>query len=57
MLALNPESGERESNAYGTYPQAWDSDGKLSVIPDNVPGPKVRFRLGMVLRPISLLVR
>ena len=41
MLAMNPESGERESNAWVTYPWDRDSGGKLPVIPDNVSGPKV----------------
>ncbi len=50
------DSGERESNAWVIYLQAWDSGGKLPVIPDNVSGPKVRFRRGMSPRPISLLV-
>jgi len=29
-------SGERESNAWVTCPQDWDSHGKLWVIPDDV---------------------
>ena len=37
------------------YPRDRDSGGKLPVIPNNVPGPKVRFRLGMALRPIMLV--
>ncbi len=51
------DSGERESNEWSTYPGTRDSCGKLQVIPDNVSGPKVRFRLGMAPLPISLLVR
>ncbi len=51
------DSGERESNEWSTCPETRDSRGKLRVIPDNVSGPKVRFRLGMAPLPISLLVR
>ncbi len=35
------ESGVRESNAWVICLQIRDSRGKLRVIPDNVPGPKV----------------
>src|ERR1044072_8440241 len=53
-------SGERVSNTWVTCPQLWDKPGKLGLIPDMtaccmVGGGKF-FRLGMGLRPISLLV-
>lgn len=38
MLALNLDSGERESNEWITYLQDRDSCGKLQVIPDNISG-------------------
>ena len=53
VLRKEGESGERESNAWVTYPRDRDSRGKLRVIPDNVSGPKVGFRLGRGPRPIS----
>eukprot|EP01025_Chloroclados_australasicus_P016839 TRINITY_DN18603_c0_g1_i7.p2 TRINITY_DN18603_c0_g1~~TRINITY_DN18603_c0_g1_i7.p2 ORF type:complete len:120 (-),score=5.39 TRINITY_DN18603_c0_g1_i7:5-364(-) len=37
-------------------PKARNSHGKLWVMPDNIPGSKVRFRLGRRLRTTSLLV-
>ena len=40
VLRKGDESGERESNAWVTYPRDRDSRGKLRVIPDNVSGPK-----------------
>jgi len=47
--------GERRKGEeyMGTYLGVWDSGGKLPVIPDNVSGPKVRFRLKMGPCPIS----
>ena len=41
LLAERWRSGERESNAWATYPEVWDSGSKGPVIPDNVSGPKV----------------
>ena len=38
LLAERWRSGERESNAWITYPQDRDSGGKLPVIPDNIYG-------------------